>query len=256
MKIPQQDTLRERLCAEYALGTLRGGARRRFEQWLLVDAGLRRSVAEWQDRLAPMAGLTPAQLPSERLWQAIEAATVKRQRSASMASRAPGMRGANEPGMATGWLGRLFGSVVLWRGIAAAALIAIPFSLYVARFNPSSPPGTQLAQNQSWIAVLNDGAQQPMMAVRIDAAAGTVHLRRIGPAGSAPQGALELWAIPKQGHPRSLGMLPADATMPLQRAAWAGDVTVLAVSVEQPGGSKNPEGPTGPVVWTGTLVNL
>ena len=106
------------------------------------------------------------------------------------------------------------------------------------------------------MAVLNDQAQRPMMAVRIDAATGTINLRRLVADGAAPAGALELWVIPKQGHPRSLGMLSANVSMPLPRAAWASDVAVLAVSVEQPGGSKNPEGPTGPVVWTGALVNL
>jgi anti-sigma-K factor RskA len=60
MRIPQEGELREHLCAEYVLGTLRGAARRRFEHWLAVDAGLRRAVSEWQDRLSPLAGIAPA----------------------------------------------------------------------------------------------------------------------------------------------------------------------------------------------------
>ena len=252
MRIPQHDELRERLCAEHVLGTLRGGAQRRFAQWLRVDPGLRRSVAEWQDRLSPLAAIAPPQQPPERLWRAIEAATVTLQRRAMADAQAAG--GALE---LTGWQ-RFFGSVAVWRGVAAAAVIAIPFSLYLARTGlpGAGLPGTQVAQNQSWMAVLNDQAQRPMMAVRIDAATGTINLRRLVADGAAPAGALELWVIPKQGHPRSLGMLSANVSMPLPRAAWASDVAVLAVSVEQPGGSKNPEGPTGPVVWTGALVNL
>ena len=57
------EALRERLAAEYVLGTLRGAARRRFEGWMFHDAALRRAVTEWQERLVPMAELTPAVTP-------------------------------------------------------------------------------------------------------------------------------------------------------------------------------------------------
>src|SRR5258708_19773527 len=56
--------LRDRLASEYALGTLHGGARRRFERLLVNDRALRDAVAEWQERLAPLVeGLDPVAPP-------------------------------------------------------------------------------------------------------------------------------------------------------------------------------------------------
>ena len=66
------DVLRERLASEYVLGTLRGGARRRFEQWLREEGVVHRSVEEWRSRLYPMAELAPAARPSPAVWQGIE----------------------------------------------------------------------------------------------------------------------------------------------------------------------------------------
>ena len=73
MNILDNQPLADKLAAEYVLGTLRGGARRRFESYLPQSAALRLTVAEWQDRLHPMAQLAPAAQPSAAVWPAIEA---------------------------------------------------------------------------------------------------------------------------------------------------------------------------------------
>ena len=55
--------LRERLAADYALGTLRGPARKRFERLLADDAGLADLVEDWELRLNLLAKSAPAVEP-------------------------------------------------------------------------------------------------------------------------------------------------------------------------------------------------
>ena len=72
MNICNNAALRDKLAAEYALGTLKGGARRRFETWLRGDAALRLLTAEWQHLLAPLAQFSTPVTPRRQLWHAIE----------------------------------------------------------------------------------------------------------------------------------------------------------------------------------------
>src|SRR5262245_40327857 len=62
----------DRLAREYALGTLHGAARRRFER-LLHEAPLTmRVVAHWQERLGVLAAGVPAVQPHERVWEGLQ----------------------------------------------------------------------------------------------------------------------------------------------------------------------------------------
>jgi anti-sigma-K factor RskA len=69
--MPDRDTL-DRLAGEYVLGTLRAGARRRFERWMRDDPALSARVAEWERRLVPMSALLPPRPAPPGTWEAIE----------------------------------------------------------------------------------------------------------------------------------------------------------------------------------------
>src|SRR5437763_3893720 len=61
------------LAGEYVLGTLRGGARRRFEQVARDDRDAGAILRRWQDALTPLADrVAPVDAPA-RVWRAIEA---------------------------------------------------------------------------------------------------------------------------------------------------------------------------------------
>ena len=69
---------------------------------------------------------------------------------------------------------------------------------------------------------------------------------------------LELWAVPKSGNPRSLGLLAdkGNVTLALSQRAIGSDVALLAVTLEPKGGSPNPNGPTGPVLYKGNWIKI
>lgn len=70
----QDPQLRSLLAAEYALGTLRGRARARFERMLEHDAALRDEVAQWDARFYDLmhSGVTP-QTPDPRVLESARA---------------------------------------------------------------------------------------------------------------------------------------------------------------------------------------
>ena len=75
----------------------------------------------------------------------------------------------------------------------------------------------------------------------------------------APDQSLELWAIPADGKPISLGVIPAGSKGKVElseaQKALIGQPIALAVSLEPKGGSPTGQ-PTGPVLYQGALAAL
>lgn len=236
MKLGGNDNLREQLAAEYVLGTLRGGARRRFEHWLTADAALRRAVAEWQDRLAPLAELAPAQAPRPQVWQGI----ARRLQLAGPAQARPSWR---QPTLA------------FWRGLglassAVAALLVVALALVL---NGRSPPAPAI----DYVATLSDAQAHAALLVTADSRHRALTVRLLAAAPVAADRSLQLWAVPRQGAPRSLGVLAGrDNRLALPANAIGADVALLAVSLEPKGGSPDPRGPSGPILYQGPWLRV
>ena len=220
--------LADRLAAEYVLGTLRGPARRRFDALLGAHPALREAVAQWQERLLPLSVSVGAVAPPARVWQAIQ-------------SRLFAERVAAAPG----WWQRL----ALWRGISglttAAALAMFVVASQVPP--PQAPIVVVLGSNPEAAQALNAS-----FVASVSADGRALVLRPLNDLALSPGRALELWAVPAQGAPRSLGLVQASGVTTLLRAQLLRDTAAFAVSVEPPGGS--PTGaPTGPIVSVGKL---
>jgi len=221
--------LADRLAADYVNGTLRGPARRRFESLLPAHPLLRAEVYAWQHRLMPLTLSIVARKPPASVWKRIE-------------SRIGGAAAAPS---GTSWWNRL----ALWRGVSAFASIAvIGMLVMLASPGPAKPPivvvlnATETAQGAvpaSFVAsISSDGramVTRPLVNVSLEA-----------------NRALELWALPGSGAPRSLGLISANAATVVKKGEALVGATALAVSLEPAGGS--PTGaPTGPVLFVGKL---
>lgn len=217
------------LAAEHALGLADGSARE------ATDLAFAAAVEVWRDRFAPWAG--PGRVPPPDLWARIERA---------LPANDPGTRDAARP----------------WRfaTFAASAVAASLLAVIVLRPGGEAPvpvPAPTVAaapEGRMMVAALSPERGRGAMTVTYDEAAGRMTVTPVGmdAGGKTP----ELWVIPADGTPRSLGVIAdKDARTMIvpanRRALIAGGVT-FAVSLEPEGGS--PTGaPTGPVVMTGTM---
>lgn len=227
--------LREKLAAEYVVGTLRGRARARFQALLRYDPELRQIVAEWEARLTPLSAAASEIAPPARLWQAI-------------ARRIAGAKpGGARPGFA------------FWRGLAVTSTA---FVLILATFIGVAPrPEPPMAM----VAVMNDNKGLPAMVVSWPSMKAMrdpyvrIKVVQVHPV-MAPGTTWEMWLLPPgQGAPVSMGLITTDAdqTMKLKPALASrmDDAWGVAMSVEPKGGS--PTGaPTGPVIFKGQCVKI
>lgn len=268
MNVTQNPSLTEQLAASYALGTLRGGARRRFEALAREHATVRAAALIWQGRLASVAELQPQVAPSAAVWKRIE-------NLVSAEKEAKAMQAARESAKAApaassgGW----WASLSLWRGAsfagAAVAVLAVVVGVNLNSSNASlggqvASLGGQVqdltaklsaAPQIQYVAVLADDKAAASMLVTFDPKNNRMVLKRVGDFHEQPDKSLQLWAIPQSGGPKSLGVLGTDQVMRLP--ATGNDVRavpVLAVSLEPKGGVPAGSGPTGPVLFKGALL--
>ncbi len=231
MNIRGNDALRQKLASEYVLGTLKGGARRRFEGWLYNDADLRNITAEWRQRLEPMAEFATPVAPPRRVWQQIE------------------QRLHLSP--QGGWsLWR--DSLSFWRSLGLASSAIAALLVIVMSTQLMSTPQI------SHVATLMDEKSQTALLLTADSRHDTLEVRMVGNAPVPTDKELELWAVPKSGNPRSLGLLAdkGSVKLALSSRAIGNDVALLAVTLEPRGGSPDPNGPTGPILYKGNWVRL
>ncbi|MDO9360342.1 MAG: anti-sigma factor [Polaromonas sp.] len=255
MNITRNPSLVEQLAASYALGTLRGGARRRFEALARTHAPVRAAALIWQGRMASVAELQQQAAPSPAVWKRIEnLVNADKEAKAMLAAR-------RTPAAASG--GGWWASLGLWRGATAAGAMAAVVAV-VTGLNLNNALNGQVSELSAklaatpeirYVAVLADGKAAPSMLVTFDPKHSQLQLRRVGGFQAAADKSLQLWALPPAGGPRSLGVLGDGQVVRLPAGSDAvAEVPALAISLEPRGGAPAGSGPTGPVLFSGALI--
>lgn len=256
MNLIKHPELLDQLAAAHALGTLRGGARRRFEAMAREQAPVRAAALVWQSRVASMNELQAPSEPASAVWTRIEnLVRAENEQQAMAAARAT----PTPPGKQGGWLR----SLALWRGATAAGALATVLAVITA-VGLRDNLGSQISELQAkleatpqveYVAVLHDDKASASMLVTFDPKSKKLTLQRVSGFQEASDRSLQLWALPPSGAPRSLGVLSQERL--LQLAAGEADVhevPALAITLEPKGGVPVGHGPTGPVLFKGALI--
>jgi anti-sigma-K factor RskA len=266
MNLLHNPDLLDRLAASYALGTLRGGARRRFEALARQSATVRAAALIWQERFASMTELQAVDQPSPNVWKRIE----------NLLDAQPGAASPKENAM----LDKLRRALGLWRGAAVAAALAGLAAVVVGvnlnrevasredQLAQVKQQGTQLAAQNAqlaasmqampriqYVAVLADDKSSASVLVTFDPKQKMMTLKRVGGFQEGPDKSLQLWALMPAGGPKSLGVLGDQPVVRMPAAEGeVQQMPMLAVSLEPKGGVPGDKGPTGPVLFKGALL--
>ncbi|CAN5380457.1 anti-sigma factor [soil metagenome] len=255
MNIHNNPSLVDQLAASYALGTLRGGARRRFEALARDNATLRAAALIWQGRLASVAELQAEVAPSPAVWKRIEnLVNAEKQVQAMQAVRTQAV-----PTVRTGW----WASLGLWRGATAAGAFATVIAV-VTGLNFTTQLNGQVLELSAklsstqvieYVAVLADDKANASILATFDPNTQKLMLKRVGDFREQPDKSLELWALPPGAPAKSLGVMSDDAVVRLTAAG--SDIRqspALAITLEPKGGVPPGSGPTGPILFKGALI--
>lgn len=210
------------LAAEFVLGTLDPDMARAVAARAAGEPALAAAIADWEERLAPLATLARPVPPPPALWRRLAAAT--------------GAEPARIP---------LLRNLAFWRaGTAAGFALAAALAGIIVLRHPAPAPGP--------VAALVPPNGTPAAFIAETRPDGTIRLIPLQPVRVASDRDLELWALPPGAtRPVSLGVIPASGRS-VAPAQPAGGGTQLMVSLEPRGGSRT-GAPTGPVLWGGTL---
>ena len=219
------------LAGELALGVLAGEELRAAEARAAAEPAFAALVDGWHARFGDLAAEAAPVAPPVRVWDAIDRRLFS---------------GARPPA-------GLWNSLPFWRWLAAgtaalgAACVAALLLVSVPRGEPPLVAALQPA-----------GATGPVFLAQVDAAAASLQIHVLEPARD-PARVPELWVIPGDGVPRSLGLINRQGettiALPPALSAFAAAGATLAVSLEPAGGSPTGK-PTGPVVAAGRIGQL
>lgn len=237
MNTPLHDDDSDLRYAEYVLGVLDADARAAVEHEMVQSDAAAAAVTLWRRRLLPLAAEIADLDPPARLWQRIR--TDLRLDAPARDDRPAGL-----------WENvRLWHWLSLATGAVAAACIV---ALFLVVRRPAAPSAAYMA------STLAQKSGSVGWTATMDIRNARIIVVPAAPQNLATGRAPELWLIAKGEKPIAVGMISTTApiTLPLGSALLhrVGPTSMLAVSVEPPGGSPTGQ-PTGPIIATGAIAS-
>lgn len=237
---PEADDGEDLTAGEYVLGVLDAQERAAVEARVLNEPFYAREVRDWQNRLYPMADAVRSVEPPAGIWPRILKALGPDAKVIELAQRR---------------------KVAFWRNWAVGATAAAAAALMFLAIRPPAPqpttPTPQVIVQPVLVAELSDPKGRGFITATYDAHVGVLHatpnFSLPSPKGRSP----ELWIIPDDGVPRSLGVIDQAHPTTVQLSdilrPGARPGATLAITLEQQGGS--PDGkPHAKPIWAGKLA--
>ena len=237
MKRYQNPDIFEHLAMSYALGTLQGRARLRFEKLQAKHLYLRAVTDAYQQQFAPLAQMLPGEQPPARVWNAIS-------RELNLSKQT-----TTQP---AGWLARLRDylpwSVAAFASVVASAMTVL---LLTANSQPAAYMATMKSPEAAQMIVAT--VSRETMQVAFEMPAGTLPTE----SGMTPT----FWCIPKDKTMplMRMGTLASNdgMTMSIDKKVWkemagVGEFAISMEPMDKPPADK----PMGKVVFNGELAAL
>jgi anti-sigma-K factor RskA len=229
------------LAAEHALGLLEGSERADAERRAAHDAEFAALVERWNERLAPMLDSIPSAEPDPALWDRIRA-------SLEAPERRPVEIGTDRR------------KLNLWKGYSAAVTALAASLLLVIGLRTDQAPPVQPAPavRPVMVATLAPETGPASLTASYDPATNSLV---VAPAAlnPVPGHDHELWIVPEDGKPRSLGLVAASqqrrVNLPAGLSPRLIEAATIALSAEPTGGSPTGQ-PTGPIVASGKFSRV
>jgi anti-sigma-K factor RskA len=226
------------LAAEYVLGTLSREERISVAERRAADKALDQAILAWERRLGPLVETVSPVAPSANLYSKIRAQIGLAQHVVSLKAREQ----------------QLARRAARWRNafVGASALAACAVGILGYR------ELTGVGEARQYVAVLDRGDEKPAFLLTVDTRTKMCVITAVNPPAQADK-TYQVWMVSDEmPKPKSLGMVnkPGEMQMMPMQSGPEMDLFMnasFAVSVEPMGGSPTGQ-PTGPVMFTGKLV--
>jgi anti-sigma-K factor RskA len=195
----------DHLASHYALGQLSTRTTRRFEAYARDRSDIRAAIAEWQDRVHALAISVPAQSPDPKLWARIELR----------------LFGAQIDQRLVSWWAQWVRSLAMPIKLLAAGALGAVLSVLTLNFVLPKPNSTDVAAlkrdalPQSYVGLLLDSKDTATLLASSLRHGKTLTVKLLKPLPVDPKQQYRLWAMPNEGAPFTLGLVPTTGSTAL-----------------------------------------